>query len=75
MSRHIQAVNQPDRISWNSSSGANASFNPQAYQFQVQLNTPALEVEEIQLLRASVPQLNNAIPAYQGVFWFYEQKL
>jgi hypothetical protein len=72
MSRHIQAVNQPDRISWNSSSGQNAAFNAQAYQFQVPLITPALEVEEIQLLRATVPQVNNAIPAYQGVFWFYE---
>ena len=72
MSRHIQAVNQPDRISWNSASDVNGPTNPQAYQFQVPLNTPALEVEEIQLLRASIPQVNNAIPAYQGVFWFYE---
>jgi hypothetical protein len=72
MTRHIQAVNQPDRISWNSASDQNATSNPQAYQFQVPLNTPALEVEEIQLLRATVPQVNNAIPAYQGVFWFYE---
>lgn len=72
MSRHIQAVNQPDRISWSSGSGQNASYNAEAYQFQVQLNTPALDVEEIQLLRATIPQVNNAIPAYQGVFWFYE---
>jgi len=72
MSRHIQAVNQPDRVSWNSASDVNSATNPQAYQFQVPLNTPALEVEEIQLLRATIPQVNNAIPAYQGVFWFYE---
>lgn len=72
MSRRIQAVNQPDRISWNSFSDPNTSSSPSNYQFQVPLNTPALDVEEIQLLRASVPQIANAIPSYQLVFYFYE---
>ena len=72
MSRKIQAVNQPDRVSWNSFSDPNTSASPSNYQFQVPLNTPALDVEEIQLLRATVPQIANAIPSYQLVFYFYE---
>jgi hypothetical protein len=38
----------------------------------VQLNTPLLEVEEIQLLRATVPQAGSPLPSYQLIFWYYE---
>jgi len=51
-----------------SSNVGNASSNT----FLVQLNTPLLEVEEVQLLRATIPQVGAPIPNYQLVFWYYE---
>jgi len=72
MSRHIQTVNQPDRVSWNSTSDSNSANNAASNTFNVQLNTPLLEVEEVQLLRATVPQVGSPIPSYQLVFWYYE---
>jgi hypothetical protein len=72
MSRLVRTVNQPDRVSWNSNSDTNRSTDGAGSKFQVQLNTPLLEVEEIQLLRASVPQAGSPIPQYQLVFWYYE---
>jgi len=72
MSRLVRTVNQPDRVSWNSNSDANRSTDGASNKFQVQLNTPLLEVEEIQLLRATIPQVGSPIPSYQLVFWYYE---
>lgn len=72
MSRLVRTVNQPDRVSWNSNSDVNRSTDGAGSKFQVQLNTPLLEVEEIQLLRATIPQAGSPIPSYQLVFWYYE---
>lgn len=72
MSRLVRTVNQPDRVSWNSNSDINRFTDGAGSKFQVQLNTPLLEVEEIQLLRATVPQAGSPIPQYQLVFWYYE---
>jgi len=72
MSRKVHSVNQPDKVSWNSISDINNALNGPASQFQVQLNTPLLEVEEVQMLRATVPQAGSPIPSYQLVFWYYE---
>ena len=72
MSRKVHSVNQPDRLSWNSLSDPNYVLNGASNQFQVQLATPLLDIEEVQLLRATVPQGGSPLPQYQLVFWYYE---
>ena len=72
MSRSWKTVNQPDKISWNSSDDPNRPTTAQSYQFTVPLNTPAIGVDEMQLLRATVPNvINTPWPIYQLVFYYY----
>lgn len=70
MSAH-RGLNQPDRISWNSFDDPQRPFTASDFRFNIPLNTPLLDVKELQLVRASVPQSSLQIPDYQLVFWYY----
>lgn len=77
--RHlISRVYQPDRISF-SSYDALASTVPDVvvntnyfYQFRVDLKTPAVDVKGIQLIRATIPNIQVNIPDDETVFWYYK---
>jgi len=70
MSSH-RGLNQPDKLSWNSFADPQRPFTGDSFQFNIPLNTPLLDVKEVQLVRASVPQATLQIPSYQLVFWYY----
>jgi hypothetical protein len=70
-----RGLNQPDRFSWNSAADPQRAFNASAFQFSIPLNTPLLDVEKVQLVRASLPQATLQIPDYQLVLWYYRLPL
>lgn len=71
MSSH-RGLNQPDKLSWNSFADPQRPYTGEAFQFNIPLNTPLLDVKEVQLVRATVPQASLQIPSYQLVFWYYQ---
>jgi hypothetical protein len=70
MSSH-RGLNQPDKVSWNSAQDPQRPLTAAAFQFNIPLNTPLLDVKEAQLVRATIPQASLQIPDYQLVFWYY----
>ena len=74
MSSH-RGLNQPDKLSWNSFADPQRQFTGSAFQFNIPLNTPLLDLKETQLVRATVPQASLQIPDYQLVFWYYNMPL
>lgn len=70
MSSH-RGLNQPDKLSWNSTFEPQRAFTGATNQFNIPLNTPLLDVKEVQLVRASVPQASLQIPDYQLVLYYY----
>jgi hypothetical protein len=74
MSSH-RGLNQPDRVSWNSFADPQRALTASAFQFNIPLNTPLLDVKEAQLVRATLPQATLQIADYQLVFWYYRVPL
>jgi hypothetical protein len=74
MSSH-RGLNQPDKLSWNSTQDPQRALTADSNQFNIPLTTPLLDVKEVQLVRATIPQASLQIPDYQLVFWYYRVPL
>jgi hypothetical protein len=74
MSAH-RGLNQPDKVSWNSTQDPQRPFTAESFRFNIPLATPLLDVKEAQLVRATIPQASLQIPDYQLVFWYYRVPL
>ena len=74
MSAH-RGLNQPDKFSWNSFNDPQRGITASAFQFNIPLNTPLLDVKELQVVRATLPQSSLQIPDYQLVLWYYRVPL
>jgi hypothetical protein len=80
-SHFVSAVNQPERVFLSSfddptivspDNGAFDTVATNSYsRFRIQLKTPILNPERVQLLRSSIPNAQVSIPDYQIVFWYY----
>ncbi len=69
----MQRVNQPDRISVDAFADTTTATNGQYYTFTNNAPTTALVgAKKVHMLRASIPYIQNPVPNYQLVFYYYK---
>jgi len=79
MPSHLNSVNTPDRLSLDSYADTNRPDGTTAGQgsggyssFNNNLNAAILNAKEVNLLRATIPNVKLQLPNYQLVFYYYE---